>query len=306
MKVLLTGASSFTGLWFAQALVAKGATVVTPLRGSTESYEGERKRRVAALSKVADVRFETSFGGAAFSDLVTNETFDVFCHHAATVENYRSADFDVTSALASNTAGFKQLAETLKARGTRSVVLTGSVFEPNAGAGTFPLKAFSPYGLSKALSSQVIAYHCDKADLPISKFVIANPFGPFEEPRFCAYLIKTWKSGQTAEVKTPLYVRDNIHVSLLAKTYAAFVTEAAAGTAAQLYAPTGYVETQGSFARRFAGEIGPRLGLDCPLALAQQTDFSEPLVRINTDVINLTALGWLEGAAWDELASYYA
>jgi hypothetical protein len=47
--------------------------------------------------------------------------------------------------------------------------------------------------------------------------VIANPFGPLEEPRFCAYLVKTWAAGQVPEVRTPLYVRDNIHVSLLAK-----------------------------------------------------------------------------------------
>ena len=32
MKVLLTGASSFSGVWFAEKLAAAGAEVVAPLR----------------------------------------------------------------------------------------------------------------------------------------------------------------------------------------------------------------------------------------------------------------------------------
>jgi hypothetical protein len=42
--------------------------------------------------------------------------------------------------------------------------------------------------------------------------VISNPFGPFEEPRFCAYLMKTWRAGEIAEVRTPAYLRDNMKV----------------------------------------------------------------------------------------------
>ena len=58
--------------------------------------------------------------------------------------------------------------------------------------------------------------------MPLGKFVIPNPLGPFEEPRFCAYLIRQWQAGEAAEVRTPAYVRDNIHVDLLAAAYAAF------------------------------------------------------------------------------------
>ena len=58
-------------------------------------------------------------------------------------------------------------------------------------------------------------FYCEAAGLPLGKFVIPNPFGPFEEPRFCAYLIRQWQAGQAAEVRTPAYVRDNIHVDLL-------------------------------------------------------------------------------------------
>ena len=40
MKVLLTGASSFTGYWFAKTLHSKGHEVVAPLRAPKDSYTG--------------------------------------------------------------------------------------------------------------------------------------------------------------------------------------------------------------------------------------------------------------------------
>jgi hypothetical protein len=47
------------------------------------------------------------------------------------------------------------------------------------------------------------------------------------------------------------------------------------------------------------------LGLKCDFALKEQSDFSEPLIRINTDVPDVSALNWNETKAWDEFASFY-
>jgi nucleoside-diphosphate-sugar epimerase len=56
MKVVLTGASSFSGLWFAQALAAGGHDVVMPLRAtSIDSYSGIRAARVARLQSLGRV-----------------------------------------------------------------------------------------------------------------------------------------------------------------------------------------------------------------------------------------------------------
>jgi hypothetical protein len=49
------------------------------------------------------------------------------------------------------------------------------------------------------------------------------PSRTLEEPRFCAYLIRSQRNGAVTRVNTPNYVRDNIHVSLLAAAYAKFV-----------------------------------------------------------------------------------
>jgi nucleoside-diphosphate-sugar epimerase len=303
VKILLTGASSFTGYWFARELAAAGHHVVAPLRGAEGSYSAVRAARVRELAAYADVRWSFTFGDARFLDLAAAGRFDLLCHHAARVSDYRSPDFDVVSALAENTRGLPEILRTMQEKGLQGMVLTGSVFEANEGAGDAPMRAFSPYGVSKGITAAVVRYWCSTLGVPLGKFVIPNPFGPLEEPRFCAYLIKTWSTGKAAEVRTPLYVRDNVHVGLLAKSYASFAPRVVGGPAFQRINPSGYVESQEAFARRFAAEVGPRLGLDAELLPLGQTDFSEPMVRINTEPIHDST--WSETRAWDDIAAYH-
>lgn len=200
MKVLLTGASSFTGLWFARALAEKGVDVVAPLRVSLDAYSGVRGLRVKALAEVATVVPRIDFGSPEFFSILDSTDYDILCHHAARAADYRSPDFDVNLALADNTRGFKALSERLAARACGAVVLTGSVFEAGEGGGAEPRRAFSSYGLAKSLTASVVRYWCEAAGLPLGRFIIANPFGPLEEPRFCAYLVATWAAGQVPRI----------------------------------------------------------------------------------------------------------
>ena len=48
-----------------------------------------------------------------------------------------------------------------------------------------------------------------------------------------------------------------------------------------------------------------RLGVACPVTLLQQEDFTEPMVRINTDRIDGAGLDWSETSAWDAEAEFY-
>jgi len=305
MKVLLTGASSFSGYWFAVKLKAAGFEVVAPIRNEPSNYDGVRRERVERLLDVAEVVPNCSFGDASFMELIGSRSFDVLCHHAARVTDYRSLNFDVIAALAENTNNIHAIIERMRVKGLRAVVFTGSVFEANEGAGNLPMTAFSPYGLSKGLTSNVICHWCVHHGVPFSKFLIANPFGPFEEPRFCAYLIKTWRNGRIAEVRTPAYVRDNIHVDLLALAYVQFVRRSLELGMSEKFGPIGYAETQGAFAERFAAAIRERLGWDCGVKSLEQSDFSEPLVRINTHTIDTRSLDWSETVAWNAIADFY-
>ena len=68
-------------------------------------------------------------------------------------------------------------------------------------------------------------------------------------------------------------------------------------------------EEQGSFksvAERFAREMSQRVVASCPVKIGAQTDFSEPMVRINTDPLDAARLVWSETTAWDAIAAYYA
>lgn len=299
MKILLTGASSFTGAWFAKELVRAGHAVTATFTAGPDAYDGLRRQRMDALTGGCELVWDAPFGSPAFLDLA-GAGFEVLCHHGACVTNYKSDDFDYLAATAANTRGLPEVLARFAASGLRRVVLTGSVFECDEGAGELPLRAFSPYGLSKALTASVFRFWCERAGLALAKFVIPNPFGPYEEPRFTNYLVRTWAKGEVAGVNTPAYVRDNIHVSLLAACYAAFV----AGSGERCH-PSGYVETQGNFALRFAAALRTRLGLECRLQLAEQVAFAEPKTRINTEIVDPAALGWEETPAWDAIADYY-
>jgi UDP-glucose 4-epimerase len=303
MKILFTGASSFTGFWFVQALARAGHEITCPVTGELETYTDSRRARVEQLKPLCQFVPKTPFGTENFLQLAGGEKFDLLCHHAADVTNYKSADFDTLRALQNNTLNLRAVLKGIKC----PVVLTGSVFENDEGAGDEPRRAFSPYGLSKGLTFQVFRYHCLEAGRPLGKFVIPNPFGPFEEPRFTAFLMKNWKAGKPVEVKTPDYLRDNIHIDLLTATYVTFAEKVAAtNEPLQKTNPSGYVEKQGEFAQRVAREIKSRHGWACELKLAKQEDFSEPLKRTNTKPAAGIAPGWSESKAWDAFAEFYA
>jgi nucleoside-diphosphate-sugar epimerase len=306
MKILLTGASSFTGYWFVTELVKARHSVVSVFQRCPEAYEGERKRRVEGVLELCRSEFECSFGDERFLALIRREgNWDALCHHGANVTDYRSPDFDVAEAVRTNTYNAVSVLESLRERGCRRVMLTGSVFEGGEGAGSDHLRCFSPYGLSKGLTAEVFRYYTAVLGLQMGKFVIPNPFGPHEEPRFTSYLARCWHAGEVAKVNTPAYVRDNIHVSLLAKAYRSFLEDLPETAGFQRLNPSGYVESQGVFARRCSEEMRHRLDLPCELEFAEQTDFPEPRIRVNTDPCCATELEWSEDEAWDELARYY-
>ena len=304
MKILFTGGSSFTGYWFAKELVLAGHEVAVVFRHLPKGYPDDlRRKRVEALTDICRSIFGVSFGDDQFLKLIKEGNWDLLCHHAAEATDYKSPTFNVAAAVEHNTHRLPLVLDLLKDGGCSKVVLTGSVFENDEGAGSGALEAFSPYGLSKGLTWQTFRYYTQQRQVSLGKFVIPNPFGPYEEPRFTHYLIKSWFAGVMPSVNTPSYVRDNIHVSLLAKVYAHFITTLVGGISR--INPSGYIESQGSFAHRVAREMRERLDLKCELLLETQNDFAEPLIRINTDVADIRTLNWSEKYAWDEFADYY-
>jgi nucleoside-diphosphate-sugar epimerase len=302
MRVLLTGISSFTGLWFARALKAAGHEVVAPLRAA--SYDDPlRRARIEEAATVAALVPSAPFGSDAFLDLITRQgPFDALLHHAAEAANHKSPDFDVEAAVAANTYNIDRTLRAARSAGMKRVVLTGSVFEAGEGRGSEPLRAFSPYGLSKTLTARAFALSAGEAGLDLVKFVIPNPFGPYEGQTFQRFAMSAWREGRPVNVSHPLYVRDNVPVDLLALAY----VQAAQGEAGRHVSPSFYAGLTGDFFTRVAAEIAPRTGWDCALTLADSQRFDEPEARVNLQPLDAAALGWSERSFWDDYAGYYA
>ena len=163
MKILFTGGSSFTGSWFIQELASAGHHVTAIFQRGPEEYSDEpRRQRVMMAAKVCRPVYGCSFGDEQFLDLIGEGGWDLLCHHAADVTNYKSPEFDAITALANNTRNLPAVLDSLRATACLRFLLSGSVFEGGEGAGSQGLPDFSPYGLSKALTFQTCRYYCGR------------------------------------------------------------------------------------------------------------------------------------------------
>jgi len=301
VRVLLTGASSFTGMWFAEALARAGHEVVAVARGGAYT-DPLRQARMARVAAVAEVVADAPFGSDAFVAAIRERgAFDVLALHGAEVGDYKSPGYDLDAAVAANTLNADAVFAAARAAGAARVVATGTVFEPGEGRGTEPLVAFSPYGTAKARTAEAMKAAVDRAGLSWTKFVIPNPFGPWEERRFQRLVMTRWSRGEPVHIDLALYVRDNVPVDLMASAYAKAVEGAYGGYCA----PSCYAEPVGAFFERMAREIGPRTGWACALTLAQSQAFAEPADRTNRTRLDTAALGWSEPRFWDAYADHY-
>src|SRR5688572_226862 len=128
MRILFTGASSFTGYWFVRELAAAGHEVVATFRRQRSEYADPlRAARVDLVTRSCRPVYGCAFGDAEFHRIVREQgPWDLLCHHAADVSNYKSPDFDVAGALRNNTNGLPAVLDALAAGGCRRVCLTGT------------------------------------------------------------------------------------------------------------------------------------------------------------------------------------
>jgi hypothetical protein len=104
-------------------------------------------------------------------------------------------------------------------------------------------------------------------------------------------------------------------VDLLARVYAKTVEKAATPATRQSgglsvagcakVSPSGYVESQGTFAQRVAREVQVRTDWSCRLEIAKQTEFVEPPIRINQQPAMQLVADWDERAFWDAFVEFY-
>src|SRR5213075_2622062 len=122
MRILFTGASSFSGFHFVTALAKAGHEMVCPVRGSIGAYSGLRAERVKRLQPVSRLVENILFGDDVFFKLIGESgPFDLLCHHAAEVANYKSPDFNPIRALENNTRNLAAVLSTLKKSSAKAI-----------------------------------------------------------------------------------------------------------------------------------------------------------------------------------------
>ncbi len=309
IRVLFTGASSFTGAWFVTALAAAGAEVVAPCRGGGPDAAGapDRRQRLARVAGRCRLVPDAAFGSPAFLGLVRAAgPFDLLCHHGAKAGDHRDPGLDPLAAAAAPCRELAAVLEALQAGGCRAALLTGTVFEADAGAGgPTPRRAIGPYGLAKTLTWQIFRYHAEALGLPVAKFVVANPIGPLEKPGLCRGLAEAWLDGRAAVLNRPQLVRDQLQVEGLAAAYAAFALALAADPGSRQVTPSQYPERLDRFAARLAAAMGPRLGIPCRFSLAEPPEpATEPLARVGIEPLATLVPGFDAEAAWDRHAAW--
>ena len=77
MRILLTGASSFTGFHFATALADAGHDVSCTLTRSSTDYTGLRAERIRRLSARVQFVERAGFGQPQFLELLDKGSFEV-------------------------------------------------------------------------------------------------------------------------------------------------------------------------------------------------------------------------------------
>lgn len=303
LDILLTGASSFSGAAFAQALGAAGHHVVVPLPRALDAYSGVKAERVGALSSRVELIENAPVGSDALRQVVAGAgSWDLLCLHHAVVGDYKSPSFDVETAAAAATAGADELATAMGEAGCSGAVLTRSVFEADCGVSDDP-RPIGGYAIAKSVTVETWRRACEVAGLQVSDFTITNPVGPFEEPRFVNYLVATWAAGGTPLLRAPDRIRDNVPVELLAREYVKVCEETAAGLSRTL-APSMWVSTNLEFARRVSREFGGRWARSCPVGVSEEQDISEPRLRVGLDPVKWSEPA-AEGVFWDSYADYY-
>ncbi len=307
MRILFTGASSFTGAWFARALRDRGAELVLACRGTPENWSALQRTRLAMLGEGVEIHTGCAFGSPRFLALLQRRgPFDLLALHGAQVGDHRNPAFDPVAALAANTRGLDAVLDRLLRGGRVALLVTGSLFEADEGQGERPLRAFNPYGLSKTLTWHAIRFAAESRGLTLGKFTLGNPFGPLEKPNLPSALARAWLAGEIPVIRQPDLVRDHAPVELLAEAYARFALSLPARPGIRRLNPSCFAEPLLAFAERLAAAMRPRLARPCRLRHERRpAPCDEPRVRVNTDPLPELVPDWDFAAFWDRLADWY-
>ena len=170
----------------------------------------------------------------------------IWIHHHHFMENFRSPQYDVEKARAVGLTPLPEIVSSLKNSGCRGVIFSGSYFEPGEGGQSLDAPV-TPYSQSKRWVWEKLTELCQPQSLPLSKVVIPNPIGPFEnDDRLIPIMIRNARTRETLTLSSPEALGDNLSVFDLADQYVRVAKEMLEGKGA-IVRPSGWVATTRDF-----------------------------------------------------------
>lgn len=302
MNIVISGATSMSGAFIARELLERNYSVTAV----TQTPIGEQQEVVK--NRIKDIQGSIRWfdgaphGSDALKNALSSAKADTYIFHAHPMEGYKTRNYDLGGAVSAIVSNLHQELKTFADAGGTRVIYSGSVFEPNTQLQSSPNVAASIYGISKSMVWETLRLDCQNLGISLDKVTIPNPFGPGEIGRFGNYLVGQWKRSQLPVIQTPAYIRDNIHVRELAVRYADLVKVSEHGGIN--LRPSGYVESQLTFAKRVSDEFSSRLEENLPIEYLEQLMFTEPRVLIN-DGSTSNNFHELEKQYWDEYFDSY-
>ena len=289
MKILFTGASSFTGYHLVNSLLDHHSMICT-FRKNTDDYEGIYRERVELIQPKVDV-IKGGFGSPEFIDALSN--VDLVFHHGAHVHGYQHASFPEQWAIEQNTYGLDLVMEQAQRNGCR-IALTQSIFEK---------EPFSAYSRSKYETTRAFEQSAAKHNVVLKRLVLPNPIGPMCNEKLLFYLCQTWLEGGEVFIKNPHLIRDNLPVDLLAQSVVSWVE-----SDKELLEPSGYCGTNRFWVSFFAEQCRQRCDFATKIIFNNHDNddkqMYEPAQLCNSESCFERFPNWREDQFWDELIEH--
>lgn len=307
-NVLLTGASSFTGFWFAKELKLKGFNVFCPLPRSENDYNGIKAKRIDNIKRDVTFVFNSPLGENKFNDLL-EKPFDILCLHGAHVQNYESPKFELLNSLNRNLNEIEYILKKSFLNGCKTVLWTSSIFEDVLDNNDENIDYYKvpwlKYALSKKTSYTIVKHLALSMGLKFIRFVIPNPFGPFEDKKLCFHLTKSLVEGNDFIVKTPDYVRDMIHIENLAEIYVKQISQSSEKSFKECR-PSEYRMKIFDFAKLLTLKYNRFHNTEHEIGKIKQEIFNEPLELLNSEFNSASRKSKDNDDLWRNYFGYYS
>jgi UDP-glucose 4-epimerase len=217
-SIVISGISSFTGSWIAQAFALAGWQVRGLCSQKKSDYQGVRLTRLERIASLVELHFEIKAETGAMEKWISRHSPSLWLHHHHFMDGFRRPDYnwDKMSEICLNP--LPSVVRALSNVECKGILYSGTYFEPGEGGERFATA--TPYGRSKAMVWKALERLASLYHIPLAKIVIPNPVGPLENSdRLIPVLLETSRGGDPFRLNSPNAVLDNVPVTKLAGEY---------------------------------------------------------------------------------------